>query len=146
MNSSNSIEPVRFDWVIRLPMVLFGFGLLTLFAIAWTLEPNPRGWGTHQQLGFPPCSLEVLLDIRCPACGMTTAWAHLIRGQLVDSFHANCGGALLAIVSMVVAPWMLISGLVGRWIVRPPNEWVVVAVAVAILLVTLVDWAVRLAS
>jgi hypothetical protein len=69
----------------------------------------------------------------------------LLNGQPLRALRANVGGALLAVVAIVVGPWMLVSGLWGRWIGGPPREMVAVTIGVAIVLVTLIDWAVRLA-
>ena len=146
MNYSQQIGPIWFPWYARAALGLVGFGLLALLALAVWLEPDPRGFGTHQQLGLPPCTFEVLFDCRCPSCGMTTSWSYLVRGQLLNSLRANCGGTMLALVTSLLAPWMVLSALAGRWVLRSPDERVVLAVAVTISLVTLVDWTVRIVS
>ena len=127
---------IRFPWQIRTRLderrfpgaTGFGWrrravGLLGLLAIAAMLKPSPLGHGTHQQLGLPPCTFWVLFGRPCPTCGMTTAWAHLVRGQWVDACRANLGGALLGLLAMVAAPWLLGSAdsrrLVGRFAERP---------------------------
>lgn len=97
-------------------MLLFaGLVLVSLLITAAILSPNRRGMGTHQQLGLPPCSFVIWFNMRCPACGMTTSWSHLMRGQIVQSMHANTGGMLLALLAIAGAPWMLISAMRGRW-------------------------------
>ena len=53
---------------------------------------------------------------------------------------------MLALASAVAGPWLLVSGIIGRWWVRQPNEWVVVAVAAVIVVVTMVDWGIRLSQ
>ena len=113
--------------------------------VACTLNPDPTGHGTHRQLGMPPCSMVVLFGHRCPACGMTTAWAHLVRGQLVGAFRANVGGALLGILDLVAVPWLLASAWRQRWIGLVPNTTALAWVIGSIMVVTLIDWAVRLA-
>jgi len=75
---------------------------------------------------------------------MTTSWAHMTRGQVVQAVRANSGGALLAIVAATVGPWILISGLAGRWLGGPPRESLTIAVGLAIVVTTLIDWSVRL--
>ncbi len=70
----------------------------------------------------------------------------MMRGQVIQSFQANCGGALLAIVSGLVAPWLLVSGLLGRWFFRPPSEKIVLVIALTIIFVTLVDWGIRVST
>jgi hypothetical protein len=75
---------------------------------------------------------------------MTTSWAHMTRGQVVSAVQANAGGALLAVVAACVGPWMLASGLAGRWLGSPPRESVTIAVGLAVIVATLIDWSVRL--
>jgi len=100
--------------------------------------------GTHQQLGLPPCTFVAWLGIRCPSCGMTTSWSHMLRGNVLGAMQANAGGALLALTAATCGPWLLGTGLVGRWLGGPPREWLTVAVGLTIVIVTLVQWTVRI--
>ena len=68
----------------------------------------------------------------------------LLHSNVIQSLKANSGGTLLAVSSTIAGPWMLVSGILGRWWWRQPNEWVVVAVALTIVIVTIVDWSIRL--
>jgi hypothetical protein len=70
-----------------------------LLAIAMWLEPNPRGLGTHTQLGMYRCTWPMVMGIPCPTCGMTTAFAWMVRGRPVAAFSAQPLGALLALVA-----------------------------------------------
>ena len=128
----------------RVAGIAIGSVLIGLLATAATLRPSQRGFGTHQQLGLPPCTIQVLYDVRCPACGMTTSWAHVTHGQPIAAMRANVGGTLLAGLALIASPWLLVSGVRGRWIWRTPREWTVAAVSVALLVVTVVDWGCRL--
>ena len=51
--------------------------------------------------------------------------------------------ALLAVAAIVAGPWMLISGLRGRWFLGCPNEMVVACLGVGIVMITIVDWVFR---
>ena len=117
---------------------------IALLVTAACLPPSPNGFGTHQQLGLPPCSLIALIGIRCPSCGMTTSWAHMLRGHVWQSFASNSGGALLALAACMGGPWALLSGLRGRWLGGIPNEWTFAGLSLAIMAITLLDWSVRL--
>ena len=75
-------------WILILPF--------SGVVVARFLTPDPRGLGTHQQLGLPPCSMRMLFDIPCPSCGMTTSWSLFSRGNFVGSIETNTGGFLLA--------------------------------------------------
>jgi hypothetical protein len=130
----------------RLTAAALAVGLLTLLAVAAVLKPDPRGLGTHQQFGLPPCTFRFLFGRPCPTCGMTTAWAHLVRGQLIAALRANAGGTLLAALAVVNVPWLVVSAARGRWLGWVPRSIAVAWVGSAILLVTLIDWIVRLAT
>ena len=120
--------------------------LLGLLAVAAWLKPSPLGYGTHQQLGLPPCTFWVLFGRPCPTCGMTTAWAHLVRGECVSAFRANAGGTLLGMLAILAVPWLLGSARRGTWIGVSPNGTAAAWLSTTILLITLIDWAIRLMS
>lgn len=134
----------RLRWLQRLLVTLAGGVLVALLVTAAWLHPSPRGMGTHQQLGLPPCTSVQWFGIRCPSCGMTTSWSHLLRGHVISAFRANSGGALLAVAALLCGPWLLVSGLQGRWVVTPPHEGVTLAAGLVIVAVTLIDWTLRI--
>lgn len=137
-------HPLVLRWYERAALLLAGAVLLLLLGIAGWLRPSPNGLGTHQQLGLPPCTMRVLMNLRCPSCGMTTSWSHLMHGNLLGSLQANSGGALLGLTSLAAGPWLAASGLRGRWLLGPPQELAVLGVAALIVVVTIADWCVRL--
>jgi len=134
----------KLPWYLRTVLAIAGAGAVLLLVTAALLRPSPQGYGTHQQLGLPPCSFTQWFGKRCPSCGMTTSWACLTKGRVIEALRANAGGALLALTAAVVGPWALISGLWGRWFVGPPNEKIVLVLACSILGVTLADWGYRM--
>jgi len=81
--------------------------------LAARLTPDPLGHGTHTQLGLPPCGFRWLTDLPCPACGMTTAFAHGIRGNLVRSAVANPVGFVLFVLACLLVPFGLWAALRG---------------------------------
>ena len=125
-------------------LIVLGSGLLALLVIAACLQPAPEGHGTHEQLGLPPCTFKLLFAVRCPSCGMTTAWSHFVRGQVIQSLAANSAGTLLAVVCLFTGSWSLVSGWQGKWFRRPPDKFSAVVLAVTLVTVTLVDWGARL--
>jgi hypothetical protein len=121
-----------------------GLGLLGLLILASCLRPDPRGFGTHEQLGLPPCTFGVVAGIRCPACGMTTSWAYATHGQWSDAVRINTGGTLLAVAAAVTSLGAFVAALRGQWPLRQPSEAAIIAsVAVASAMV-LGEWMVRL--
>jgi hypothetical protein len=125
-------------------LVFWSLFLLGGFSLAYALEPDPRGYGTHQRLGLPPCTFRALFGIPCPSCGMTTSFAHFAHGHLWQAFRANPGGGLLAIVCLVQIPWCWWSVFRGRLAgVSDPGRslmWLLLAIAS----VSLVNWVVQL--
>lgn len=137
-------DPWVLRWYERGALLLAGGMLVMLLGIAAWLRPSPQGLGTHQQLGLPPCTMRIVLNLRCPSCGMTTSWSRLMHGNVLGSVQANAGGALLALTALVTGPWLTASGLRGRWLWGPPHEWTVLGVAAVVVVVTLADWSLRL--
>jgi hypothetical protein len=75
---------------------------------------------------------------------MTTAWSQMVRGRPVRAVRANAGGALLCAAVLVCVPYFFVSGVRGRWVVRPPGELSLAVVSTAFVVVTLIDWVIRL--
>jgi hypothetical protein len=128
----------------RLLLAALGFVLIGLLVIARVLTPSPADLGTHQQLGLPPCTFRVLFGLPCPTCGMTTAWAYLVRGEALAALHANCGGMLLALLAVLAVPWSLVSALRGRWTGWTPDGTTTAWISTTLLILILLQWAWRL--
>lgn len=136
----------KMGWGLRTTALVAGIIVATLLLTARMLTPDLEGFGTHQQLGLPPCTSVVLFDSRCPACGMTTSWALLLRGQIWAALESNIGGAMLAVIGLAYLPascyfffggyptrserfsfWLAMSMLLAigaatvQWIVRTPH-------------------------
>jgi hypothetical protein len=130
-------------WV-RAALAGLGLVLLALLTTAACLTPNQAGMGTHQQLGLPPCSMVQLVGMRCPACGMTTSWAHLLKGHVLASFQANAGGALLGLTALAIVPWSLLTAWRGKWFWLVPSDELLLTGGLTIAGVTVLDWMMRL--
>ncbi|MFO0974112.1 MAG: DUF2752 domain-containing protein [Phycisphaerae bacterium] len=97
-------------------------GCVALLAVGAWLRPDPRGYGTHEQLGALPCGFFIVTGIPCPTCGMTTAFSNLVHGHVLAAVHAQPSGAVLAVLTVCGA---LVAGrqaLTGRR-VRLRWEW-----------------------
>ena len=117
--------------------------LVVLLIVASRLEPNASGLGTHQQLGLPPCTMRVLMGMRCPACGMTTSWAHFVRGEWLNSVLVNVGGFLLALYAI----FLVFAGVRICWSGRVPSESFQKNASLALLavaVVSVVEWGGRI--
>lgn len=123
---------------------MWGLFLVAGFGLAAHLDPDPRGFGTHQRLGLPPCTTRALFGVPCPSCGMTTSFANFVRGRLLQAAQANASGLLLATVCAVQLPWILGSVARGRMIGVHRPERAAFAVVLPVATVCLAEWIVRL--
>ncbi len=134
----------RLSRTSRLVLASFAVAVLAVLITARWLRPDPQGFGTHTQLGLPPCSFRVLTGYPCPACGMTTAFAWTLRGRLDRAFFANPGGAVMAPLCFLTLPWLLFAAITGHPRPFRSAEVPLVAAALGIVAVALLSWAVRL--
>jgi len=105
-------------------LVIAGLSFVLLL-IARLLRPSANGFGTHQQLGLPPCAFLHFTGIPCPGCGLTTSVAHAARLHFYESVITQPFGMvvfILAILSVPLSiyfirrriPWSKFSHLRGR--------------------------------
>jgi len=111
-----------------------------LLVVAWSLEPDARGWGTHEQLGLMPCFFRQQLGHLCPTCGMTTAWAHTVRGNFAHATLASLAGTMLCLAVGLAVPWMSLSAIRGRWFIGSPNASVWIVLLLIWVGVAIMDW------
>ncbi len=127
-------------------MVAWMIAVTAAFVLAMRLDPDGRGYGTHQQLGLPPCTFQFLWQIPCPSCGGTTAFSFFVRGQWSSAASANIGAFFLAIVSALSIPWCAVSVWQGRsWKLRDPF-WISLLLMITFVGLTVIQWIVRLVA
>lgn len=90
-------------------------GCTALLGVAAWLKPDPRGFGTHEQLGSAPCGMLILTGYPCPTCGMTTAFSHFVRLQWFQSFLTQPAGFVLALATLCFAVLAGRTLVLGRW-------------------------------
>jgi hypothetical protein len=124
---------------------------IAILAVLGTLQPDPSGMGTHEQLFcLPACSFLVRTGWPCPTCGLTTSLAAMAHGDVGLACRAHPFGVVLflALVTAGLAGGMeLLSTRVffGHNILRP-RAWWVLAAGGGLLLGWLIKLAVGLAS
>ena len=128
----------------RWALAAAALGLAAVLGVARRLEPDPRGYGTHRQLGLPPCAFLVATGHLCPSCGMTTAFAWVARGRPDRAWRANPAGSLLAPACAGLIPWLLAAAASGRPIGARTIETPLTVMVVATVAVCLLAWTVRL--
>lgn len=111
--------------------------VLTVLGIARALDPDPRGIGTHEQLGLPPCGfVQVFEGVPCPSCGYTTTFALAADFEVGAAIANQPFGFLVFLLSLAAIPaaalgvsgvslfacterWPMVrlfAGLVGLWL------------------------------
>ena len=87
---------------------LVAIGLLvsacTVLAVARWLTPAASGYGTHTQLGLPPCNFLRFTHLPCPSCGLTICFAWPVRLHFWKAFLANPFGILAFLGTVSVIP------------------------------------------
>ena len=102
-------------------------GCLATLTMARLVEPNPAGYGTHRQLGLPPCLFRTITGLPCPSCGLTTCFAHAARWDWDRALAAQPFGVLLFVGFGIAIPllgWLSWRGVpiekTADWVTRTP--------------------------
>ena len=139
---SSAVHPL--GWPVRCLLLAAAAGILGLLVLARKLEPDPRGFGTHTQLGMRPCSFLAMTGRPCPACGMTTAFAWFLRGRIDRSWQANPAGCVLAVLSVPLMAWLVASSVANQPCGFKSLSRPLVFLLVAAVVLSLATWFVRL--
>jgi hypothetical protein len=111
---------------------------LAVLIAAASINPSASGMGTHTQLGLPQCGWVLMFGRPCMTCGMTTAFAHVVRLEIWSAIRAQPLGALLAMatpIAMFAGLHAAISGaridaLIAPFL-RPRSLWIAGAMLLA---------------
>src|SRR5262245_51976245 len=87
---------------------------VALLVLARFLHPDPRGWGTHEQLGFRPCLPMRLWNFPCPGCGVTTSIALAAHGRPLAALYTQPFGLVALATALVGAGWAIVGHARGR--------------------------------
>jgi Protein of unknown function (DUF2752) len=104
----------RLGMPTRCLLLVAAAGLGGLLGVAKRLEPDPRGFGTHTQLGLKSCAFVRVTGRLCPTCGMTTSFAWFVRGKVDRSWRANPAGFLLALLTVPLIAWLIASAVANE--------------------------------
>lgn len=120
------------------------FCLCVLFAGMGLLKPSHDHVGTHQQLGFPPCSFRAIFGLPCPGCGGTTAVCWMVHGRPDEALRSSIFGT--AVFLGLAAVWAacglsLILRRPVRLVLEGPDAARVIAYAVVLMLAS---WVVKI--
>jgi hypothetical protein len=120
-------------------LLVGSIGALAIFVVlALFVHPDPRGFGTHEQLGLPACRMIDWTGIPCPGCGVTTSIALFTHGCFLESLHNQPLGFLVALAIPLCAAWAITGHLLGRDLARDlavlPLKPAIIAIGVTIVL------------
>ncbi|MBI5850320.1 MAG: DUF2752 domain-containing protein [Planctomycetes bacterium] len=102
------------------------------------IEPDPRGHGTHEQLGLPPCGWPARYGKPCPTCGVTTAASLVVHLSPFRALWTQPFGAATALAGLVLAAFALRAlvmkeSLVARIALWPLGTLTIVSIAIFLL-------------
>ena len=122
-------------WSYRIRGAALFLPAAAVIIVAATLAPRQAGYGTHQQLGLPPCSFLARTGYPCASCGMTTSFAAMAHGRVVEAFLAHPLGVVLFFGTAAVGLCGLCEAVTGRDVLRilRPGVWWAVVVGVGLL-------------
>lgn len=95
--------PRRATRAERIGLAIAGAAAVFVLAIAFSLAPDARGYGTHERLGLPPCGLMLWTGVPCPSCGMTTSFSRAVRLDVGGAARAQPLGLVLALATAATA-------------------------------------------
>jgi hypothetical protein len=119
-------------------------GLAGLLGLARQLEPDPRGFGTHMQLGLRPCMFATATGRLCPTCGMTTSFSWFVRGSIGRSWQASPAGCVFALLSIPLIAWLASSAAENRPVGFSTLSRPLAALFFAAVVFCLASWLIRL--
>lgn len=118
----------------------------SVLAVARRLKPSAAGYGTHTELGLPPCNFMRFTHLPCPSCGLTTCFAWAARFQFWNAFLANPFGVIAFLFTVALIPasiFLLWRGVSFRRIAESAGFTRAVYVATALYLLS---WVFKLAT
>lgn len=144
--------PRRLPVAVRGVLVFIAVGWLAVFGVAAWLNPyrtddgggGVRSFGTHQQLGLPPCGFMRVTGRPCPSCGMTTSFSLMLHADPINAARANWVGVLLVVYGMVMVPWAIHAAWRGRYLWVRSLESVMLWTVIVFLVLVLSRWVVVL--
>ena len=104
----------------RLYALAFALTGIAVLGVAARMTPSRDHLGTHRQLRLPPCAFVAMTGYPCPTCGMTTAYACVVRGRLFEAVRASAFGSVLAAGTAALAVLGLACAVTGRY---PNLNW-----------------------
>lgn len=113
-------------------------------ALSFFMSPDPRGHGSHEQLGLPPCVTLTALRAPCPFCGMTTSFCNMSHGRFVEAFRSHPTGPLLYAILWLSLPFHLYWARTRRSLLAVATDWPLERPVTWGFVAVLIGWALKL--
>ncbi len=130
-------------WIL---LALAMASLVVFVAFALFVEPDARGFGTHEQLGLPPCRTIEWWGVPCPGCGVTTSFTLAAHGDFRGALRTQPFGAVLGVLVPLVALWSFAVHVRGRDLRRELSRALRPRVVIVLVALFLGAWIYKLAS
>lgn len=134
------------SWSVRGAAALLLASCAGVLAVAVWVKPDPRGFGTHEQLFHGPCGMLLVSGYPCPTCGMTTAFSHTVRGQWWSAIRVQPAGFLFCLATAALGVISAMTIVRGRWPDLGLWRWPPLTLIVAFLVVFFGAWAYKVAA
>lgn len=125
-------------WKVRGWNLLWTTTAASPLLLARWLRPDTHGFGTHRQLGLPPCTFLWMTGFPCPFCGMTTSWTWAAHLRPLESIRTQPMGFVFFLATFLAVPALLAMTIAGTAVFRPEEAmsriprrgWYVIGAAV----------------
>ncbi len=90
-------KPVKRGASHFVTLALLLMSTAAILALGLFASADGRGFGTHEQLGLPPCQMMAMTGVPCPGCGVTTSVTLAAKGKASESLATQPLGLLLVL-------------------------------------------------
>jgi len=109
-------DPCHAGFILRVFSFICAVAVMLVVSIAFSLDPDPRGHGTHERLGLAPCGFRFTTGMPCPTCGVTTAFSEMVHLRLLAALvHQPFGAILFLLVFAAGLGWLYTAATGRRW-------------------------------
>jgi hypothetical protein len=133
--------PARASLLARVIAFAIAVGALAVLLTATRITPSASGMGTHLELGLQNCGFLSRTGLPCPSCGMTTSFAHFVRGNAVASAYVQPMGFVLAVLAALAVWGGAYIAITGRPAYRVLRALPGVPVVVGLFVIAIGGWA-----
>ena len=121
-------------------------GIAALLVLGLFVDPDPRGFGTHEKLGLPACKMMEWWHVPCPGCGVTTSVSLAAHGRFWASIVNQPFGFVCALGVPLYAVFCGVIHLRGRDLNDELHRLKLGKLGLAIACVLVLSWIYKIAA